>query len=1156
MKWMFNLTADTDLNYFICEASKRTISETVTISRSADFGQSDLTNVYRGPCIINQPTDQLYAPAVTSVNTVTFTCDVYGDPFPKVSWYFTTDTAQGPQRTLIDPMSYTNGKVTQTGGILTINDPDNTFDNKIDCQADNDYGSVISRQVQIIRGRLDSYNRNPRQIKRIADNTGFMLDCEPPAHSPDDTLVYTFYITRKNDKGETVDDIIQSQLRNNIFLSHNLGLIGFSIASLKDSGLYKCRVAWKGIAGTSYNSPEIPLEVYASNTIYPVPSINDKFPNFKPSNPFLGDTIEFECFGYGEIKQNPLKYFWTWNGKALPSKAVISDFERRVRLENIQFEDEGVYGCTIETMDGKISQPRSVKLTINAKPTFVVKPKNQYPDIGSTITLTCQAIGRPLVTVQWYRNDLPLSKWLMKNPDARYNYTEGNITTALFTITGMKTTDNAMIGCNIYNTFGRESAYIELFAVSLKPNFDKYPLLNKEGLVGMDVIIPCKPEGSPAPTITWSFNGGTLTLGPTNFDQILGKISCAGDICIMPNRNLFIKSVKTSHIGMYTCTAVNVLGTASSSAYLDVIPKLEISNFPVGRRVQVNSNVYLPCQAAGTPYLDIDYDWYFENVRLKFDRMDLDARRYDKSQFMRPYYRYFGTLKIFNIQFYDEANYTCRVTTPFAVEVIPALIQVLGPPGVGGGITVTPVVGTVNHTVEWTDGYDHGSPILWYRLEVSRVNVQQEWIILLDKINKTSITPINKQNNLVRNQLSFSGLPANTNFRLRLFAANSFGLGEPSSQSEVFKTEAIPPQKSPQNVTGGGGKVGTLVIRWEPLLPLEENGDNFEYEIQYKEAKEVDWISYTGFLNKSLDNGKYLQVTRDLPANKDYLPFEVKVRAVNIKGAGPWSAISTITSSSKLPSFAPLNINADSLNSTAINVQWAAPSVGQGEGPIQGYHIVYWMRVSDCKSQAASYDRLNTSQRLTLYGSDLVKGIIIGLQPDKYYCIGVQMFNTAGDSLESSFVDQTTFKMPPQNFPTIVRLNSTNTPHQIQVTWNGVRVMPEEESVDGYRIRYWLSGGPVRTALDVDVGLKVTGYINDLQYDVRYNMRIFAYSRGGNGKLSNPMDQFMLIPKSRCQSNKVIEGPDVRYVFVCCSCKNTISILLLSLAVIVSRFVM
>ena len=136
--------------------------------------------------------------------------------------------------------------------------------------------------------------------------------------------------------------------------------------------------------------------------------------------------------------------------------------------------------------------------------------------------------------------------------------------------------------------------------------------------------------------------------------------------------------------------------------------------------------------------------------------------------------------------------------------------------------------------------------------------------------------------------------------------------------------------------------------------------------------------------------------------------------------------------------------------------------------------------------------------------------------------IYLQMFNSAGDSLDSSFVDQTTFKKPPQNFPTVMRLNSTNTPHQIRVTWNGVRVMAEEESVDGYRMRYWLSGAPVRTALDVDVGLKITGLLNNLQYDVRYNLRIFAYSRGGHGKLSNPMDQFMLVPRDRCQAGTII----------------------------------
>ena len=108
-------------------------------------------------------------------------------------------------------------------------------------------------------------------------------------------------------------------------------------------------------------------------------------------------------------------------------------------------------------------------------------------------------------------------------------------------------------------------------------------------------------------------------------------------------------------------------------------------------------------------------------------------------------------------------------------------------------------------------------------------------------------------------------------------------LGFPVVQVKYSRTPAIPPNKAPKNVTGGGGKIKTLVIRWEPLSSLEENGNKFIYEVKYKEEKEKEWVEISNPYNKSLDNDKYRQVTIDLTDDKDYIPFNVAVRAANEK---------------------------------------------------------------------------------------------------------------------------------------------------------------------------------------------------------------------------------------------------------------------------------
>lgn len=70
-----------------------------------------------------------------------------------------------------------------------------------------------------------------------------------------------------------------------------------------------------------------------------------------------------------------------------------------------------------------------------------------------------------------------------------------------------------------------------------------------------------------------------------------------------------------------------------------------------------------------------------KDVEIKFDRLDIDARRYETTQFYRPYDRDFGFLHIVNIQLYDAGRYTCEAQTPLSRSRATAYILVAGPPG-------------------------------------------------------------------------------------------------------------------------------------------------------------------------------------------------------------------------------------------------------------------------------------------------------------------------------------------------------------------------------------------------------------------------------------------------------------------------------------------
>ena len=81
------------------------------------------------------------------------------------------------------------------------------------------------------------------------------------------------------------------------------------------------------------------------------------------------------------------------------------------------------------------------------------------------------------------------------------------------------------------------------------------------------------------------------------------------------------------------------------------------------------------------------------------------------------------------------------------------------------------------------------------------------------------------------------GLSPGTDYTFRMTAVNVMGKGEPSLPSHPVQTKPAPPSRAPENLGGGGGRVGDLQIRWEPLRRQDENGPGIGYFVRYVIAK-------------------------------------------------------------------------------------------------------------------------------------------------------------------------------------------------------------------------------------------------------------------------------------------------------------------------------
>ncbi|KAL7059357.1 hypothetical protein AAHC03_013100 [Spirometra sp. Aus1] len=1095
--WGWYIDVPTLARGYICQAKSLFANKLLPQSNPIDYGQNDSNSILRGPCFVQQPVDAWFVPGIIVENFVTFGCFANGNPAPKYRWYkiglISGQSIVVPKRTLVEPLLSSTGRISISGGNLVIHQPQASTDSEYyQCEAYNDFGSILSRTAKIVFGQLETFPKHPRKTRVALAYQSVTIPCDPPAHSPRDSLIYAFYM--KKDSG--LEPVVLSA-RPGVFVSQAQALIGFSEATTQDSGIYVCMITMHQLGSRlsdSPKSPDMPLTVLESNQRIQEPRIYDSFPAIWPSDPIRGQTVRIECFAGGSVQSGPLQYTWRrLDGKLIPME-VHKEFNRVLEFPQIQPEDQGVYECSVTDSMGSQAQPKSVSLQIKARPYFIKKASDTIVSIGETVVMVCEAAGIPEPIQVWYRN--------------------GESTVQ---------TDSAMFNCLAVNSLGSEASSGELRVLAFAPTFQKNPMVPVDGMVGQSAVMVCQPEAAPAPTISWFFQGTAIKPLSSQMDSNTGEI--------------------TAQAGLYECRAENQFGSANTSAYLDVIDPLVVLLRPHNMVVEVNSTVIVPCRVQAVPSLDVNYAWFYEDVEIKFDRLDLDARRYETTQFFRPFDRNYGFLHIVNIQMSDAGRYTCEIQTPLSKQREEGYVLVAGPPGPCAGVEAATVPGTELVVVNWTKGADHLFPTLFYQIEAQVTD--GPWIMVVSRLNESTSIQVDQVSN--RRTTTITNLYSNILYHLRVRAANVKGIGEPSAPSRGIITLPKPPTKVVQNVSGGGGKHGTLVVRWEPLPFYEHNGDGFHYVVRWRAKEDVEYTDTVVYNPTSVDNDTKVQLTITLAEERFYKPYEVSVRAVNVMGPGPQSDPMIIMSAARVPTNAPRNPNAAMFNASAILVTWDPPLLSAEEGPVSGYRILYWRRGVECLSLASDIERFEQGQRLTLYG-DVRSGVIIGLDPDIYYCIAVQSFNTAGDSPPSSFTEQTTYKLAPQSFPTMVVLNSTEYPRTVLLNWIGVLTTGNEESVLGYKIRYWLAGANFKeTHKDIDVGMRTYGFIQNLEVNKRYNVRVFAYSRGGVGKMSSPLVQFQMIPKRFCVPGASWDGPDMRYNFVCAGSRTLISTAVLML---------
>ncbi|XP_059169995.1 contactin-like [Physella acuta] len=1055
--WLF--TNRTMARAYICKIPRAEAYRIVLSNRGFDYGieGADMKNLETGPFFIEQPNSVV---VVSQVEDVVVECLATGNPLPVYKWFRGANLDQ-------EVTENTDPRYTLTNGKLTISSPSERLDgNNYRCTAENKFGKIISNTIEIAFGFLGEFNNVQDAGTRGKAFEGATVECSKIRYKP--AVSYNWY------KGPS-QQFVRTEFQTYIFISRN-GKLYFSEVTRNDEAEYTCVVNLIGVnqftigsnRSPSRNSLPIPLLVQDQTAQADWgPVIQNDFIGVFPNPALAGQDIRLECFAYGS-STSPFTYKWTREDNPMPSRAQTMDSNRVLVIYQAQLEDNGIYRCTV-SRGASASDTKTLQLTLGARPYFVSPLMNQHADIDSRLTWICNARGNPEPVYYWYKN----GEKIQTDREKRIQVVKNVLSIEKLS----PDLHNGMYQCGAENNYGSSASSAQLRVLAFKPNLDKYPppvtlMAPQNG----NVTIRCNPEGSPFPTITWTKDGAALS-------------SDGAKYTIYANGNIYITSLSPSDHGVYVCKAVNIFGEAQASTALTITGGAAITLAPSDQTVIVNNTVFLPCEASYPKGVDLVYEWTFNGFPLFLEEV-----YYRQVQDATP-----GSngLYILNAQFRHEGVYICNSRTPFNTDTKSAYIKVNGPPKQPAGVHSFGESTTTNSTViAWTAGADSGSPITEHLIQAANEFTPDEWT----DMTTIKVSDSYRTNDPVENKHSATveGLNPGTGYTFRVLARNVHGYGEPSDRSTMIQTLQAAPAVFPKELRGGGGSVGDLTIRWNPLLRSEYGSDTVGYRIFWR-PKSESTIGGGMWRKQEVTDPNVESFVTLVGVDNYYLPYEVKIQAFNVMGSGPNSSIAEVMSADGIPIAIPLNVNTLTINVSAIQVWWdPLPEDREtARGKILGYQLNYWNEEED----PGYY-----MQSIRYYGN-IGEGKVIGLDHDINCVVDVQVYNQAGLGPRSNYYIMETSSFPPLHYPEEVRITSVGA-GRAHVWWRGLTITYLEEDITGYLIYVWTATENPRSAREIKVEGRFGVYeytISNLTNDRIYALRVAGDGKGGTGKKSPTM---------------------------------------------------
>ncbi|XP_064303848.1 neuronal cell adhesion molecule isoform X16 [Phalacrocorax carbo] len=891
------------------------------------------------PTITQQsPKDYIVDPR----ENIVIQCEAKGKPPPSFSW-----TRNGTHFDIDKDAQVT---MKPNSGTLVINIMNGgkaeAYEGIYQCTARNERGAAISNNIVIRPSRSPLWTKEKLEPHQVREGDSLVLHCRPPVGLPPPIIFWMDNAFQRLPQSERVSQGLNGDLY-------------FSNVQPEDTREdYICYARFNHTQTIQQKQP-ISVKVFSMDSlndtiaanlsdtdIYGAKPVTEKQPilltptgSTSTKVELRGSVLLLECIAAGLPTPG---IHWIKEGGELPAnRTFFENFKKTLKIIDVSEADSGNYKCIARNILG--SAYHVISVTVKAAPYWITAPRNLVLSPGEDGTLICRANGNPKPNISWLANGVPIAI----APEDPSRKVDGD--TIIFS--HVQERSSAVYQCNASNEYGYllANAFVNVLAEPpriLTPANKLYQVI-----ADSPALLDCAYFGSPKPEIEW-------------FKGVKGSILRGNEYVFHDNGTLEIPVAQKDSTGTYTCVARNELGKIQNEVQLEVKDPTMIIKQPEYKVIQRYGQVSFECIIKHDSTLLATVTWLKDNDELPDDERFLVGK---------------DNLTIMNVTDKDDGTYTCIVNTTLDSVSASAVLTVVAAPPTPAIIYARPnppfdleLTGQLERSVElsWIPGDENNSPITSFVIEYE------------DGLHEPGVwhyqTEVPGTQTTVQLKLS-----PYVNYSFRVIAVNEIGRSQPSEPSEQYLTKSANPDENPSNVQGIGSEPDNLVITWEPLKGFQSNGPGLQYKVSWRQ-KDVD-DEWTSVIVANVS--KYI-----VSGTPTFVPYEIKVQALNDLGYAPEPSEVIGHSGEDLPMVAPGNVQVHVINSTLAKVHWDPVPLKTVRGHLQGYKVYYW------KVQSLSRrSRRHVEKKILTFRGNKTFGMLPGLEPYSSYKLNVRVVNGKGE---------------------------------------------------------------------------------------------------------------------------------------------------------------